>query len=177
MRKNERFYFARIGVLALALLAGFALMNGDISAAMAGGRVHDQTNSNGKQTKKPKKFGKQKMDQTKRTTVSPGDWGGTGIRLVVGSKTTAIEYDCGQGEITDVLKVDKNGNFDAKGSHTRQMPGPTRQDRPDTPEPAHYTGKITGDRMTLKVTITDKEIQVGDFQLELGKKVRLHKCL
>lgn len=177
MKKNASFFSARINLLPFFVLAASMFtISSDASATAVGCSDSVQTSANVRQ-KKLKKVVKHKMNHTQRTIVSPGDWGGIGIRLVVGSKTTAIEYDCGHGEITDVLKVDKHGNFDAKGSHTRQMPGPTRQDRPDKPEPARYSGRIIGNHMTLKVTVTDKKFQIGDFQLELGKKVRLHKCL
>ena len=176
MKKNESFFSARISLLLFLVLAASMFTISYASATGVGYSDPVQTHSNVRQ-KKPKKVVKHKMTQAQRTIVSPGDWGGIGIRLVVGSKTTEIEYDCGHGEITDVLKVDKDGNFDAKGSHTRQMPGPTRQDSPDIPEPARYIGRIIGNQMTLKITVTDKKIQIGDFQLELGKKVRLHKCL
>ena len=138
---------------------------------------HDQTNSNSKRKKKPKKVVKPAMNKPQRTTVPPGNWGGNGIRLVVATALTTIEYDCAHGEITEVLTIDKGGNFNAMGVHIRERGGPIRENDPEKREVAHYTGHVSGNQMTLKVTLVEKDTLIGDFQLELGKNVRLHKCL
>lgn len=134
-------------------------------------------NVNSNRPHKIKKRVKTPMKQTKHTPVSEGNWGGAGIRLAVESKTTTIEYDCATGEITEILAIDQNGNFAAKGFHKPERGGPLRENAPDNRQPAHYTGKISGNQMTLKVTLDDKDTPIGDFQLELGKNVRLHKCM
>ncbi len=179
MHKSRLFYFARVGILASALLAASLIVIADTSTAGIGNydKGSDQTNSNSKRKKKIKKVVKPIMNKPQRTTVAPGSWGGNGIRLVVEPKSTAIEYDCAVGEITEILTIDQNGNFDAKGVHTRQRGGPILQDDPERGAPARYTGRISGNQMTLKVTLIEKDTPIGDFQLELGKNVRLHKCL
>lgn len=165
-------------ILASALFAVLLAGIFDISAAGKGryDTGYQQTNSNSKQKKKPKVV-KPTMNKPQNTTVAPGNWGGNGIRLAVESKSTSIEYDCAQGEITEILSIDQNGNFDAKGFHARQHGGPIRDNETDNHQPARYTGRISGDQMTLKVTLVEKDTPIGDFQLERGKNVRLHKCL
>lgn len=179
MRNSRLFFRARTGILALALLAASLVVIVDKSVAGADKYVtgSDQTNSNAKRKKKPKKAVKPAMNKPQHTTVAPGSWGGNGIRLVVEPHSTAIEYDCAEGQITEVLMIDQNGNFDAKGVHTRQRGGPILKDDPQKGVPARYTGRISGNQMTLKVTLIENNTPIGDFNLELGKNVRLHKCL
>ena len=177
MRKPMVFY-SRAAILGIVLLAAGLLLAG--TPGVEAGydyNGHDQTNSNSKRKKKPKKVVKAIMNKPRRTSVSPGNWGGNGIRLVVETASAAIEYDCAHGEITEILMIDKGGNFDAKGVHIRERGGPIREGDHDKREPARYTGRISGNQMALKVTLVEKDTPIGDFQLELGKNVRLHKCL
>jgi hypothetical protein len=179
MRKTKLFFPGKAGILAFALLAAILVIIIDKSAEGADkyNVGSDQTNSNSKPKKKPKKAVKPTMNKPLRTTVVPGSWGGTDIRLVIEPNATSIEYACADGKITDILAVDQNGNFEAKGFHVRQRPGPMRADDPGTGVPARYTGRISGDQMTLKVTLVENDTLIGDFQLERGKNVRLFKCL
>ncbi len=71
----------------------------------------------------------------------------------------------------------ENGDFQADGFHTRESFGPVRLDNLPKPQPAHYEGKISGDTMTLVVTLTESKEKVGEFTLEHGKTGRLRKCL
>ena len=162
-----------VGLLAISLLV--------VSTSVAGSQYNhselDQTNSNAKRRKKPRKVVKPVVNKTQRTTVSPDNWGGVSIRLVVEAASASIEYDCAHGEITEALKIDKDGNFDARGVHVRERGGPIREGQTEQREPARYTGQISGNQMTLKVRLVEKDTPIGDFQLELGKNVRLRKCL
>lgn len=179
MHKSRLFYFARTYILAFAVSLASLIVIADTAMAGVGDydKRSDQTNSKSKQKKKTKKVAKPIMNKSQHRDVAPGSWGGNGIRLVVEPKSTAIEYDCAEGEITGALTIDRNGNFDAKGFHIRQRGGPIRQGDPQKGEPARYTGRISGNQMTLKVTLIENDTPIGDFQLELGKNVRLHKCL
>ena len=103
--------------------------------------------------------------------------GGTGIGLVVGSNSSKLTYDCAEGEITEKLTIDKLGNFDLKGVHISGMPGPVYIDRPPNRQPVRYTGRITGNTMTLKVVLTDSETTLGNFELDRQKTGRLRRCL
>lgn len=117
------------------------------------------------------------MTVSTRTTVSAGTWGGNGIAVVVEPRSARIEYDCAHGEITEALTIDKDGYFDAKGIHVREMGGPIRQDNPNQGQPARYIGRVSANTMTLKVTLTDSGTVIGDYEVELGRNPRLHKCM
>ncbi len=178
MQKLLHYYRVSALGIALVMLAGiFFIMVNKSSAAAVAGKVNDQTNSNSRYKKKTKKVVKPKMTVPTRTTVSSGTWGGNGIAIVVEPKSARIEYDCAHGEITETLTIDKNGYFDAKGIHVREMGGPIRQDSPNQGQPARYTGRVVANGMTLKVTLTDSGTVVGDYDLDHGRNPRLHKCM
>ena len=123
------------------------------------------------------KDSKNNMNDTKSNAVSPGNWGARGISVLVEENGAKIEYDCAHGEIKEKLTVNENGEFEADGTHTRESFGPIIQGKEPKPQPAHYTGKISGDTMTLKVTLTNSNESVGDFTLGRDKYARLTKCL
>ncbi len=120
--------------------------------------------------------GNQNMNGTKSITDSTENWGATGIAVVVEENSVKIEFDCAVGEIKEKLTINKNGEFKADGKFTRESFGPIRDDNMPKPQPARYEGKISGDTMTLKVTLTEKKETIGDYTLERDKFARLRKC-
>jgi hypothetical protein len=130
--------------------------------------------------KKPNRHGKKPMNNSNApstgTILQDGTWGGTGIIMTVEKGSVHIEYDCASGEIPQALTLNENGEFKADGFHIGRRPGPTREDDPPKRIPATYIGKISGNIMTLKVTLTGDGSEIGEFSLERGKNVRLHKC-
>lgn len=118
----------------------------------------------------------QNMNQSKSTTISPENWGATGIAVLVEENGVKIEFDCAVGEIKEKLTINENGEFKADGTFTRESFGPIREDNMPKPQSARYEGKISGDTMTLNVILTDKKEKIGDYTLERGKFARLRKC-
>src|SRR5438034_731610 len=101
--------------------------------------------------------------------VSPGDrlpagiWGGDRIQLSVASDGGATDFDCAHGTIEQPIVVDRGGRFAATGHHVFEHGGPVRDDEPPNRHPARYRGQITGDTMTLTITLTDTAQEVGTF--------------
>src|SRR5215212_7339950 len=106
--------------------------------------------------------------------ISTGLWGGEHININVGAKSAAIEYDCAHGEISGPLKVDRDGNFNLRGTHVPERGGPVRAGETPTGQPATYTGSIKGNTMTLTLKVGDSEAET--FTLEKGKPGELVKC-
>ncbi|HVG28787.1 MAG TPA: hypothetical protein VM864_03610 [Pyrinomonadaceae bacterium] len=115
----------------------------------------------------------------KKKRVPAGMWGGEHISMEVDDKAAAVEYDCGRGTINQPLVIDSRGEFDVKGEHIAEHGGPVRvgpsSDNKDS-HPARYAGRIDGETMTLTVTMTDTQEEVGTFTLTHGKAARLVKC-
>src|SRR5213593_126833 len=104
-----------------------------------------------------------------------GTWGGPHISMEVTETGAEIEYDCAHGRITEKIVPDRNGNFEVKGIHVREHPGPVREGE-DNEQPASYRGSIHDDTMTLTVTLTGKNETLGTFTLEHGSSGRVRKC-
>ena len=104
-----------------------------------------------------------------------GTWGGPHISMEVTETGAEIEYDCAHGRITEEIVPDRNGNFEVKGIHVREHPGPVREGE-DNEQPASYRGSIHDDTMTLTVTLTGKNETLGTFTLEHGSSGRVRKC-
>ena len=126
---------------------------------------------------KPKKKKPKKM-----TTVTIKQWGGPGVSLNLEAQadqpnTFAIEFDCAHGALTGPVKVDAAGRFNVAGTFTPERGGPVRSDDPDRTQPARYTGQVTGDTMTLRVTLTDGKEALGPFKLKANAWGRIVKCL
>jgi hypothetical protein len=104
-----------------------------------------------------------------------GIWGGLHIVMEVIEKGAEINYDCAHGRITEGIVPDRNGEFSVKGFHVRERAGPTRQGE-ENEQAATYHGSITGDAMTLTVTLAEKNETLGTFTLTRGSSGRVRKC-
>jgi hypothetical protein len=108
-------------------------------------------------------------------TIKAGTWGGPQIGMAVTSASAEINYPCAHGSIKGPLTLDRNGNFDLTGTHISEHPGPVRLGE-DNSHPARYTGKVTGDQITIKVTLTDTKEEIGTFTLTYGRGGRVPRC-
>jgi hypothetical protein len=113
-----------------------------------------------------------------RGPLAAGSWGGAHIRLDVADDGTAtLELDCAHGAITAPIVPDTQGAFRAAGTYVREHGGPVRQGEEDAGRPAVYGGTVDGERLTLTITLAEPQEEVGRFELERGRAVRLMKCL
>lgn len=135
-----------------------------------------QTDSRTKKKKKRKGIPKPKVNQSKPTSMSPGNWGATGVNFVVEETGVKIEYDCAAGEITQKVVLDEQGGFSADGVYTRRYPGALRVKFLPEPQPARYEGKISGDKLTLKVTLTQTGETLAEVVLQRDTTGRIHRC-
>lgn len=113
--------------------------------------------------------------QKSQTKVS-GLWGGQGISMEVSDSGATLEFDCASGAITEAIAPDSSGKFTAKGLFARQHPGPTREDDDNDGQPATYEGVITGESLTLTITLVQSKEKVGTFTLAHGKMGRIRRC-
>jgi hypothetical protein len=114
------------------------------------------------------------MSDAQQSEPAEGAWGGAGIRLIAKGDEYEVEFDCAHGRFGKI-EPDSDGDFSVCGTFVRERGGPVSSN--DVPQsfPACYKGKISGDRMTLRVSIED--IGDLDYTLERGKWGRLRKCL
>jgi hypothetical protein len=115
-----------------------------------------------------------RMTQKTQNRVAAGVWGGPDVRMDVTDAGASLQFSCSSGTI-DESPVASEGQFQLKGTFTRQTPGPTRENGPE-PQPATYRGSIENQKMTLTVTLASSKEQVGSFTLEFGKPGRVRRC-
>ena len=112
----------------------------------------------------------------KMQNIATGTWGGQQINISIEGNAATVEYDCANGTINGPLKVDRNGRFSLSGTHVREHGGPIRADEKPPSQPARYTGRIDGKKMTLTVTLPNSNEKLGTFTLTHGQSGRLRKC-
>jgi len=111
-------------------------------------------------------------------SVPTGSWGGEHIRLNVTETGATVEYDCAVGTIDEPLLLDKDGNFEAHGTHIFEHGGPRRVGEPPPKRhPALYRGWTDESQLHLTVTLLEAGKAVGTFLLGLGRSPQLEKCL
>ena len=115
-------------------------------------------------------------NSSNQATSVLGRWGGQHISMEVAETGAEIDYDCAHGRITEKLAPDRDGKFIVKGVHAKERGGPTRIGEQNE-EAASYRGSISGDTMTLTVTLTKNNETVGTFTLKHGSTGRVRKCL
>ncbi|MCA1815338.1 MAG: hypothetical protein LC746_02820 [Acidobacteria bacterium] len=111
-----------------------------------------------------------------RAKLEKGVWGGEHIRLEVTDDGAQVEYDCAHSTITQSIAPDRDGKFDVRGDFVPERGGPVRRDEPPPTRPARYAGRVSGDTLTLSVTLTDTGEHAGDFTLTRGSSGRVMKC-
>jgi len=119
---------------------------------------------------------RQILNQTKLALVSPSSWGAVGISFIISENDVEIEYDCANGKIEQRLMMNEQGSFSADRIYIRRYPGALRLNLPPKPQPARYEGAISGNTMTLKVTLTEINEILEEAVLERKKTPRIHKC-
>ena len=113
---------------------------------------------------------------TQTSGAVTGIWGGDHIALEATDKGAEVQYDCAHGSITEKIVPDRDGKFTVKGTHTREHPGPIRDDEQANSQPALYRGSVNGETMELTVTLGGSNDVIGVFSLSKGKQGRIRRC-
>lgn len=116
------------------------------------------------------------MAQTRLTRITPSEWGGTGISLVVEANRVVIDYDCATGRIPRALRIDRSGTFVARGFYKPESPGPIRLKFQPPEQPVRYEGNISSTKMKFRVVREGTNEVIGEYTAERGKTARVRKC-
>lgn len=116
-------------------------------------------------------------DSVQPTTQIEGEWGAEHIMLVADDAGGVLEYDCAHGTIDESLITNADGYFDFVGTHTRETGGPSQVDEESDIHPARYEGRVSGNTLTLTITLTDSGDVLGPYSLVLGEPGLVYKCL
>jgi hypothetical protein len=108
--------------------------------------------------------------------VPIGTWGGNGIAVTVNTGGATVEFDCAHGTIDHPMTTDSAGRFSLSGTYVQEHGGPIGPEPPDR-HPAIYDGSVSGNVMTVTITLTDTNRAVGSFTAAEGASPRIVKCL
>jgi hypothetical protein len=112
----------------------------------------------------------------KHRLLPAGDWGGDHVRMTVSASGAELDFDCASGKIAAPIALDAKGNFDVMGEYHAEHAGPIRRDEDQSTANARFQGKLSGDHLTLTITLLEGGTSVGDFALEKGSLGRVFKC-
>ena len=92
-----------------------------------------------------------------------GRWGGSQVSLLLDRTGGTLTYPCATGTMDSTWTLGADGALTATGEHYfgggPVLPGG------GTPHPATYAGHISGNVLTLSVTLTDLKETLGPFTL------------
>ena len=109
------------------------------------------------------------------SSVKVGRWGGPHVAMTVTPERADIEFDCGRASVDGAFPLDRDDAYTATGTFLQERPGPTRPEGPPR-RPMRLTGGVKDDTMTVRVTLTDQDEDIGTFTLTFGADARLVKC-
>jgi hypothetical protein len=108
--------------------------------------------------------------------LGTGNWGGTGVTMVVSSAGTSFEFDCAHGFVDDRLAT-RGSRFSMEGRYVREHGGPDAEGSEEEPVAAFFEGEIRGATMSLYVRPLDTNEPIGPYLLERGSQGLIRKCL
>jgi hypothetical protein len=106
-------------------------------------------------------------------SVPQGTWGGEHVGLVVDGAGAAVDLDCAHGQITVPMRLEPDGSFSLPGYYVWDI-GPT--ENPENRQPATYSGRTDGQRLTLSFVLLDDGSGDGPFTAFLGAEPQLQEC-
>ncbi len=105
-----------------------------------------------------------------------GKWGGQHLAVSLSTNGASFEFDCAHGQFDKPLRPDRLGRFAVRGVYVEEHGGPIFEGEVPGLHPASYTGRIKGNRMTLRVKLLDTRQHVGTFIVTQGEPARVFKC-
>jgi hypothetical protein len=107
-----------------------------------------------------------------RITEVIGTWGGDNAGLIVSDTDVHVHIGCTLGDAVGPIHPDANGRFEATGTYNVDAYPVSR----GIIHPAQFTGQITGQMMTLTVSLTDTARVLGPVNLTYGKEPKMGPC-
>lgn len=101
-----------------------------------------------------------------------GTWGGDDAGLIVTDTDVHVHIGCTLGDALGPIRPDAYGRFEASGTYNVDAFPINR----GITHPARFTGQITGQTMTLTVSLTDTARVLGPVTLTFGKEPKMGPC-
>jgi hypothetical protein len=105
-------------------------------------------------------------------TEIKGTWGGDDAGLIASDTSAHVHIGCTLGDTSAPIRPDASGNFDVSGTYNVDAYPVDR----GIVHPARFTGYVSGNDLTITVTLTDNGIQLGPARLVKGKEPKMGPC-
>jgi hypothetical protein len=101
-----------------------------------------------------------------------GRWGGDNAGLIVSDTDIHVHIGCTLGNALGPIRPDANGRFETTGTYNVDAYPVDR----GIIHPASFTGQVTGETMTLTVSLTDTARVLGPVTLIYGIEPKMGPC-
>ena len=105
-------------------------------------------------------------------TEISGTWGGDNAGLIATDSSAHVHIGCTLGDTSTPIHPDVYGDFDVVGKYNIDAYPVDR----GIFHPARFTGHVSGNDLTLSVTLTDTGAQYGPVTLVRGKEPKMGPC-
>jgi hypothetical protein len=107
-----------------------------------------------------------------RVPLPPGTWGGPDAGVIVEGQTAHVHIGCTKGDTAAPIALDDNGEFAVKGLYNVNA-YPVDQ---GILHPARFTGRVSGNEMTIEVQLLDTDQRLGPVTVQLGRDPQMRQC-
>jgi len=101
-----------------------------------------------------------------------GTWGGEDAGLIASDTSAHVHIGCTLGDTKSVIRPDSHGHFDVEGTFNVDAYPVDR----GIFHPARFVGDVSGNSLTLTVTLTDNGRVLGPVKLTYGKEPKMGPC-
>ena len=101
-----------------------------------------------------------------------GTWGGDNAGVIATDSSAHVHIGCTLGDTKSPIRPDGYGNFDLTGTYNVDAYPVDR----GILHPARFSGHISGNELTLTVTLTDNGVQLGPVTVVRGKEPKMGPC-
>ena len=105
-------------------------------------------------------------------TEIKGTWGGDDAGLIASDTSAHVHIGCTLGDTSVPIRPDAAGRFDVAGTYNIDAYPVDR----GIIHPARFTGSVSGNELTITVTLTDIGTQLGPVKLVKGKEPKMGPC-
>src|SRR4029079_8764027 len=98
-----------------------------------------------------------------------GTWGGDNAGLIATDSSAHVHIGCTLGDTKSPIRPDAYGNFDVAGTYNVAAYPVDR----GIVHPARFAGHVSGNELTLTVTLTDNGAQLGPVSVVRGKEPKM----
>ncbi|HET8646938.1 MAG TPA: hypothetical protein VFO85_15695 [Vicinamibacteria bacterium] len=107
-----------------------------------------------------------------RVALPDGTWGGDDAGVIVEGQAAHVHIGCTKGDTAAPIALDGDGEFAVRGLYNVNA-YPVDQ---GILHPARFTGRVSGNEMTLQVQLLDTDQRLGPVTLRLGRNPDMRRC-